>query len=413
MVLGDEDPRRRFWSDHSWRSMVTSRVLDDDRGTCATGGLAGRLPPEVAAGLGAISRVARALNGPGALEDLAAHALTEMRSALGLAAAVLYLPDARGRPVLRRYLEDVPDESGLATREELVFEEEAWSLAVTGAHPLVFQETGGWVVANPFEPQARHWLALPMVAAGELLGVVIASRSVPIALDPTSLTVLTLLGDQLTAGIATARLRQQVQAAELERERMRVAAEVHDGLAQDLALAMRELALLETDPPPEAARASQERLREAIAEAHRLVRARLVDMSASTPLGGLRTALEDVCERFVHRGMHVEIDAPADAFEVEPGTTAVVIRVLNEALTNVEKHAGAEHVDVSVERSSGWLELHVRDDGGGFDTGRPPDGEGHLGLGLMRGRAEDAGGTIELTSTPGEGTCVSLRLPSG
>jgi len=394
--------------------MVISRVLDEDRGTCATGGLAGRLPPEVAAGLGALSRVARALNGPGDLDELAAHALAEMRSALGLAAAVLYLPDSRGRPVLRRYVEDVPGESGLTTREELVFEEEAWSLAVTGAHPLVFQETGGWVVANPFEPQARHWLALPMVAAGELLGVVIASRSVPIALDPTSLTVLTLLGDQLTAGIATARLRQQVQAAELERERMRLAAEVHDGLAQDLALAMRELALLESNPPPEAARASQERLREAISEAHRLVRARLVDMSASsTPLGGLRPALEDVCGRFVHRGMRVSVDAPGDAFDVEPATTAMVIRVLNEALTNVEKHAGAGHVDVSVRRSNGWLELRVQDDGSGFDTGHAVAGDGHLGLGLMRGRAEDAGGTIELTSTPGEGTCVSLRLPSG
>jgi len=294
-----------------------------------------------------------------------------------------------------------------------VFEEEAWSLAVTGAHPLVFQETGGWVVANPFEPQARHWLALPMMAAGELLGVVIASRSVPIALDPTSLTVLTLLGDQLTAGIATARLRQQVQAAELERERMRLAAEVHDGLAQDLALAMRELALLETGPPPEAARASEERLREAISEAHRLVRARLVDMSASTPLGGLRSALEDVCERFVHRGMHVSLDAPGDAFDVEPATTAVVIRVLNEALTNVEKHARAEQVDVRVRRSNGWLELRVHDDGGGFDAAHAVTGDGHLGLGLMRGRAEDSGGSIELTSTPGEGTCVSLRLPSG
>ena len=162
-----------------------------------------------------------------------------------------------------------------------MFEEEAWSLAVTGAHPLVFQESGSWVVANPFEPQARHWLALPMVAAGELLGVVIASSSVPINLDPTTLTVLTLLGDQLTAGIATARLRQQLQHAELERERMRLAAEVHDGLAQDLALAMRELALLESDPPPDAARASQERLREAVAAAHRLVRARLVDLSTT------------------------------------------------------------------------------------------------------------------------------------
>jgi two-component system nitrate/nitrite sensor histidine kinase NarX len=392
--------------------MVNSRVLDEDRGTCATGGLAGRLPPEVAAGLGALSRVARALNGPGALEELAEHALAEMRSALGLAAVVLYLPDARGRPVLRRYLQDVPADAQLDTREELVFEEEAWRLAVTDAHPLVFQETGGWVVTNPFEPQARYWLALPMVAAGELLGVVMASRTTPVDLDPTTLTVLTLLGDQLTAGIATARLRQQVQHAEIERERMRLAAEVHDGLAQDLALAMRELALLETNPPPEAARASQERLREAVAEAHRLVRARLVDMSTTTPLGGLTSAIEDVCERFVHRGLPVEVHAPADAFEVEPATTAVVIRVLNEALTNVEKHAGASHVNVSVERSNGWLELQVADDGSGFDAGRPPAGEGHLGLGLMRRRADDASGTIDLTSTPGEGTRVSLRIPS-
>jgi signal transduction histidine kinase len=390
--------------------MVNSRVLDEDLGSCATGGIAGRLPPEVAAGLGALSRVARALNAPGALEDLAGHALAEMRSALGLAAAVLYLPDASGRPVLRRYLEDVPAGSGIATREALVFDEEAWRLAVAGAHPLVFQETGSWVVANPFEPQARYWLALPMVAASELLGVVIASRSKPMDLDPTTLTVLTLLGDQLTAGIATAQLRQQLQNAELERERMRLAAEVHDGLAQDLAIAMRELALLETGPPADAARASQARLREAVAEAHRLVRARLVDLSAPTPLGGLHTALEEVCERFAHRGLRVEMDAPSDALQVPPATTAVVIRVLNEALTNVEKHAGAERADVRVTRADGLLELRVHDDGHGFDAASAPAGEAHLGIRLMRRRAEDAGGTLDLASTPGEGTSVTLRL---
>lgn len=390
--------------------MVNLRVLEEDRGTCATGGLAGRLPPEVAAGLGALSRVARALNSPGALDELAAHALGEMRSALTLSAAVLYLPDGRGRPMLRRYIEDVPEESGIATREELLFDEEAWRLAVTSAHPLVFQDTGSWVVANPFEPQARHWLALPMVAAGELLGVVIASRAIPINLDPTSLTVLMLLGDQLTAGIATARLRQQLQHAELERERMRLAAEVHDGLAQDLALAMRELALLESDPPADVAAASRERLREAVAEAHRLVRARLVDLSSTVPLGGLRSALEEVCERFQHRGLSIDIEAPGDAFELAPDTTAIVIRVLNEALTNVEKHAHAQRVGVSVTRNNGWLELQVADDGDGFEAGSAPAGEGHMGIGLMRRRAEDAGGTLELDSSPGRGTSVTLRV---
>ena len=182
--------------------------MQDERLSCATGGLAGRLPPEVAAGLGAISRVSRALNAPGELDELAAHALTEMRGALRLSATVLYLPDAGGRPVLRRYLEDT--QPGIATRAELVFEEEAWGLAVTGGRPLVFQEVGSWLVDNPFVPEARYWLALPMLGAGALIGVVMAARETPVDLDATTLTVLTLLGDQLSVGIATARLRQEL-----------------------------------------------------------------------------------------------------------------------------------------------------------------------------------------------------------
>ena len=79
--------------------------------------------------------------------------------------------------------------------------------------------------------------------------------------------MLTLLGLQLSAGIATARLRQQLRHAEMERERRTLAAEVHDGLAQYLALALRELALLDADA------GSRERLHESLTAAHRLVRA--------------------------------------------------------------------------------------------------------------------------------------------
>src|SRR4051794_21158295 len=396
MVLGDQHPRRRFWSDHSWRSMVTSRVLDDDRGTCATGGLARRLPPEVAAGLGAISRVARALNQPGTLEELAAHALAEMRQALALSATVLYLPDSGGRPVLRRFLHDAPE---VDSHREVVFEEEAWRLAVASGHPLVFHEAASWLVDNPFEPAAGYWLALPMVASDALVGVVIAARSAPVHLDPTTLTVLTLLGDQLSAGIATARLRQDLQRAELDRERMRLAAEVHDGLAQDLALAMRELALLDLDLGAEEAQASRERLREAVAAAHEIVRARLVELSSSAPLGGLRTALADVCDRFARRGLPVDCEAPGGALPAGPASTAVVMRILNEALTNAEKHAGAQRVSVRLEHFDGRLEMRVEDDGAGFDPGdQAGPGEGHLGLTVMRQRAEDAGGSVEIRS---------------
>ena len=100
----------------------------------------------------------------------------------------------------------------------------------------------------------------------------VAAAALPLSLDPTSAIVLTLLGDLLAAGIATARLRQQLQGAEIERERMRLAAEIHDGLAQDLALAARELCC-STRAATGARPGEPERLREARVGAPRCGRA--------------------------------------------------------------------------------------------------------------------------------------------
>jgi signal transduction histidine kinase len=382
-------------------------VADDGDSICATGGLAGRLPQEVVAGLGAISRVARALNEPGTLEDLSAHALEEMRSALGLGAAALYIPDVGGRPVLSLFQSSTGD--GFAARPELVFDEAAWKLGVTGGHPIVFQETASWLVDNPFVPAAQFWLVLPMVAAEEIVGVVVAACGVPIALDPTTVTVLRLLADQLSAGVTTARLRFELQRAELERERMRLAAEVHDGIAQDLALAVRELELLRDDLPREVRSASEARLREAVSAAHSLVRARLVDLSATPPLGGLRTALADVCDRFARRGMAVSIEGDA-SIEAPPAPTAAAMRILSEALANVEKHADASRVRVQMAFEDGSLRLCVVDDGVGFDAHRAVSA-GHFGLGVMHTRAAEAGGKLSIDSASGSGTTVTLTLP--
>jgi two-component system, NarL family, nitrate/nitrite sensor histidine kinase NarX len=358
-------------------------------------------------GLGAISRVARALNEPGTLEDLGRHALAEMRSALALEAAALYMPDRGGRPVLSRYVESADE---LGTREELVFDEEAWKLGVSGGHPLVFQDTASWLVDNPFVPAARYWLVLPMLAGDELVGVVMAAASVPIALDPTTVMVLRLLADQLSTGVTTARLRSELQRTELERERIRLAAEVHDGIAQDLALAVRELALLDDEQAPPADReASWARLREAVMAAHRLVRARLVDLSATPPLGGLRRTLADVCDRFARRGVPVELDGDT-TIEASPAATAAAMRVLSEALANAEKHANASRVHVSFTVADGRLALRVSDDGAGFVAG-DAEQEGHFGLVVMRRRAAGAGGDLAIDSAPGKGTTVTLTIP--
>jgi signal transduction histidine kinase len=374
-------------------------------------GLAGRLPAGVASGLEAISRVARALTTPGALPEVADGALDAMRATLDLEACVLYLPDAAGRPLLTRYAAR-PPAGARSARDQIDFDRAAWQLAIAGGHPLVFNEPAGWLVPNPFDPPASHWLVVPLATAERLVGAVMAARAAPLELDALGVTVLTLLGDQLAAGIAGAQLRLQLQGAAIERERLRVAAEVHDGLAQDLALAVRELAFLDSDPAPEAAAASRARLQAAVTSAHAVVRDRLLDLAGALPIGGLRAAVEAVCTRFERRGLTVRLSVDDALGDTPPNVTAALVRVLNEALANTVKHANATAVAVELRSRAGAVTVSVADDGAGFDPQAVGGGEnGHLGLSLMRARAREAAGELEIRSAPGSGTTVTARFP--
>ncbi|MCA1700543.1 MAG: hypothetical protein LC790_17235, partial [Actinobacteria bacterium] len=138
-------------------------MTSTDRATSrASTGLAGRLAPDVLAGLGAISRLATALVGAASLSDLAERGLAEVRVALDLELASLYLPDGSGRPLLERRFSAARGGTTIRSSGEIAFDEEAWGLAVAGGVPLVFQEEGSWLVANPFEPAANSWLVLPL-----------------------------------------------------------------------------------------------------------------------------------------------------------------------------------------------------------------------------------------------------------
>jgi signal transduction histidine kinase len=358
-----------------------------------------------------MGRVARALVGRGSLRELAERALDEMREALGLELVVLYLPRFDERATLQRYVTSGEGGTPTQARDEVEFDDEAWELATASGAPLVFREEASWLVSNPFAPPAQSWLVLPLVSEKRLVGVVVASAARQWSLRPTAAMVLTLLGDLLAAGISNARLRQQLHGAEIERERARLAAEIHDGLAQDLALAMRELALLDSEPPPEIARASAERLRQAISSARRVVRARLEDLSVHIPLGGVRAAVEEISARR-GAGLPLRIRCEGRAVDVSPETTAVVVRVLTEALANSARHAQPGHVDVLLRVEEERLTLVIEDDGVGFqpaEAGGP--GDSHFGLTLMRERARSAGGELTVRSAPGEGTCVALEVP--
>jgi signal transduction histidine kinase len=362
--------------------------------------------------IAAVGSVARALVGAGPLGELAEHALGAMCQALNLRVAALYLPDADGVPLLRRFAVAGADVGSVGLLDELRFEQEAWRLASAGGRALVFHEPATWLVANPFDPPASAWIVLPLDSGDQVVGVVAAAQRRPLALEETGATVLAILGDLLGAGIAAARLRQRIARAEVERERVRLAADIHDGLAQDLALAKREIALLDSEPSAEHAAESRARLREAVGAAHRIVRARLEDLSLRVPLGGLPEAVQAACDRARERGLAIELRCATAVEPAAPETSAVALRVLGEALANVERHANASQVRVALECDDRTLVLTVRDDGcgPGAAADRGP-GDGHFGIALMRERAASLGGELTIAAPEGGGTLVRLEVP--
>lgn len=215
-----------------------------------------------------------------------------------------------------------------------------------------------------------------------------------------------------TAYAALDRLRlSEAERATLE-ERTRVARELHDGLAQDLWFAkLKHERLVPFVPDEQRGLATEvtEALDSAIAEAKQAV----VTMRAEDERDvSLEERLLRTVNAFASRsGVRADFTAADLPRSLPPRTQVEVLRVLQEALTNVRKHADATVVRVSAEVDDGLLQLSVVDNGRGF---RPTEtsGEG-VGVQGMKERARLLGGELRVVSEPSAGTALHLTVPLG
>jgi signal transduction histidine kinase len=147
--------------------------------------------------------------------------------------------------------------------------------------------------------------------------------------------------------------------------------------------------------------------RDALAEARALV-ARTAAVPREPAFGA---AVERLIERFrEHGAARIELDTARVQGQLDREAQVVLLRCLQEALSNVTKHAAAGRVAVRVEvAGDGAAVLEVSDDGRGFDTSRPASG---FGLDGMRERVALAGGTFDVSSAPGGGAMLTVRLPA-
>jgi signal transduction histidine kinase len=126
---------------------------------------------------------------------------------------------------------------------------------------------------------------------------------------------------------------------------------------------------------------------------------------------GLIPALEELCRAY-HDRLGVTIDAELEPVQLAPPAEHAVLRVVQEALANAVKHAQPTRIRLRLHHQDGQVAVAVSDDGGGFDPARAEQRHG-LGLGLMRERVAELGGSFQLDSTPGQGTTVQVLLPGG
>jgi two-component system, NarL family, sensor histidine kinase UhpB len=195
-----------------------------------------------------------------------------------------------------------------------------------------------------------------------------------------------------------------------EEERRRLARDLHDEVNQALTAILLRLEALSHSAPPE--------LDEELNELKRLVNQamnellQLARQLRPTALDdhGLLPAMASQVRRFAAQtGIKADLNTAGEGSSLKPDEELAIYRIAQEALANVARHADARSVEVDLRSNDGGgVQLTVRDDGRGFETGRPTPG---LGLGGMAERARLVGGELTIESQPGAGTELCLKVP--
>lgn len=212
-----------------------------------------------------------------------------------------------------------------------------------------------------------------------------------------------------------AQLLVQAREAGVADERRRLAAEIHDTIAQGLTGIIAQLQVVANTPEREPARRHLDRAmelaRHSLGEARRSVH-NLAPVALEND--GLPEALKKTVAEWGERtGVRAEFTVTGTAEQLHEEVSATLLRIVQEALSNAARHARATRVGVTLSFLGAEVILDIRDDGTGFEPRTVParSSTGGFGLDGMRARAERIAGTLTVESEPGHGTALSARVP--
>lgn len=253
-------------------------------------------------------------------------------------------------------------------------------------------------------------LAVPLPVKGEMYGALIICYNQVREFSTEDTDLAKTLGDQTALVIQNARLHMQIERTAVAAERNRLARDLHDSVTQTLfsaSMIAEVLPRIWTRDAVEGRRRLDE-LRELTRGALAEMRTLLLELRpaklAEVEIADLLRQLAEAIAGRTRVPIAVDLDGEA---QLPVDVKIALYRIAQEALNNVAKHAQANQAEVTLTCKPKDFKLTVRDDGVGFvfDTIKPA----HLGLGIMRERAEDIGATLVVQSSPGTGTRIEVR----
>ncbi len=258
----------------------------------------------------------------------------------------------------------------------------------------------------------RAWMWVPVAVKKRVIGSVGVAHVEPAYFTAHHADLALTVANQAAIALVNAELYEHAQELAALQERQRLAQNLHDAVNQSLFSAG-----LIADVLPRLWERDQEEARKSLNDLRRLTRAAQAEMRAllaelrpsaitDTDLGDLLHLLGNALAGRVNLPVTITV---AKEIILPPEIQVAFYRICQEALSNIAKHAKASQVEIDLKQVGTAIELHIRDNGLGFEPERNKPEPGHYGLSMMRERAEAAGARLTVTSQPGHGTELILQ----
>ncbi len=271
---------------------------------------------------------------------------------------------------------------------------------------------------QPHEPEVA-WAARPLRGPDGVLGELCVARRDTGEFTPEERSLLGALADMASIAVRTAKLHEAEEQQTILAERDRVARELHDSLAQVLGvihLRLRSMESLARTMPTNGLAGELSELGDVADEAYRDVREAILGLRETISAeAGLEGALREYLHKYSRQtGIQASLVCDGKVRDrLSPAAEVQLLRVVQEALTNVRKHSGATRAVVRIEAEREVPVISVEDNGSGFDPSKIGEALDHgFGMASMRERVEQVGGTLDVRTAPGEGTRIVVRLQS-